>query len=256
MNQTFKELEEGKKIYFASDFHLGAPDKISSRKREEKIVRWLDTIKDDAGGILLVGDIFDFWFEYKNVVPKGFSLFLSKLKEIRNMGIPVYFFTGNHDIWMFDYFPDEFGIEVLKKPTQFNIAGSLFYIAHGDGLGPGDRFYKFVKLFFTNKFCQWCFKWLHPTLGIGLANFWSGKSRLSNNSKEDEFYGDKEWLIIHSKNIESKNHHDFYMYGHRHIPTDLQLSESSRYINLGEWISKSTFAQFDGEVLELKTFEG
>ncbi len=256
MNQTFINLEEGKKIYFASDFHLGTPDQQSSRKREEKIVRWLNSIQDDAAGILLVGDLFDFWFEYKHTIPKGYRRFLAKISQLRDLGIPIIFFTGNHDLWMFDYFPSEYGIPVYKNPEKFQIGDKVFFIGHGDGLGPGDRFYKFVKVFFTNSFCQWCFKWLHPNIGMAMANYWSRSSRHSNDMKEDEFKGENESLFIYCREIEANTHHDFYVFGHRHLPLEMDINQSSKYINLGEWVLKPTFAEFDGKRLILKKFEG
>ena len=169
---TFRidQLAPGQKVYFASDFHLGVPDAASSRAREQKIVRWLDQVKHDAAAILLLGDIFDFWFEYRHTIPKGFIRLQGKLAEITDSGIPVLFFTGNHDMWMFDYFPQELNIPILREPISTTINGHSFYIGHGDGLGPGDHTYKLIKKVFANKACQWAFARIHPNLGIGVAN--------------------------------------------------------------------------------------
>lgn len=248
-------MEQGKKIYFASDFHLGIPDYEESRRREKMIVKWLDRIKKDAQEIYLVGDLFDFWFEYKQTAPKGYIRFLAKIAEITDAGIPVHFFTGNHDMWMFDYLPKEIGVSIHRNPILKEWNGKKFFIGHGDGLGPGDRFYKFLKLFFNSKFCQWLFARIHPNLGIGVGNLWSGKSRNSNIEKGEQFLGDeKEWLYIYSKDVLEKEHYDFFIFGHRHLVLDIDIKEkNSRYVNLGEWFSGNPhFASFDGENLTLE----
>lgn len=248
-------MESGKKIYFASDFHLGVPNHEASKAREKLLVTWLDQIKNDAEEIHLVGDIFDFWFEYKSTVPKGYVRFLAKIAEITDAGIPVYFYTGNHDMWMFDYLPQEIGVTIQRSPIKKTYNGKTFYIGHGDGLGPGDRFYKFLKLFFNSKICQWLFARLHPNLGMGIANGWSKKSRLTNIEKGEEFLGDEnEWLYIYCKEILENEHFDYFIFGHRHLVLDLEIKgKNSRYINLGEWVTGNPFyAVFDGEELHLK----
>ncbi len=245
----------GKKIFFASDFHLGVPDHATSLEREKRIVRWLDTIKHEAHTIYLLGDIFDFWFEYKHAIPRGFIRLQGKLAELRDNGIPICFFTGNHDMWMFDYFPNELGIPVFRSPQTLIVGKHTMLIGHGDGLGPGDTTYKFLKKFFDSKLCQWLFARIHPNLGIGIASLWSRKSRISNLKKEEKFEGEeREFLWVHCKEIESKVHHDFYIFGHRHLPLDLKLNAQSRYINLGEWVNFNTYAVYDGENMELKKF--
>jgi UDP-2,3-diacylglucosamine hydrolase len=250
-----KHLPAGKKIYFASDFHLGAPSYEQSRSREEKIVRWLDMIKKDAAAIYLLGDIFDFWFEYRHVVPKGYIRLQGKLAELTDGGIPVIFFTGNHDMWMFDYFTREFSIPIYRDPQLLEVGTKRLLIGHGDGLGPGDHTYKLIKKVFANKMCQWLFARVHPNLGIGIANSWSQRSRISNTKKDEAFLGDDEWLLTYCREIEARKHHDFYIFGHRHLPLDLKINEQSRYVNLGEWVSYCTYAVFDGENVELKEFE-
>jgi UDP-2,3-diacylglucosamine hydrolase len=248
-------MEHGKKIYFASDFHLGAPSYKKSRARENLIINWLDTIKKDAQEIYLVGDIFDFWFEYKQTVPKGYVRFLGKIAEITDSGIAVHFFTGNHDMWMFDYLSNEIGVSIHRDIITRKWNDKKFFIGHGDGLGPGDRFYKFLKLFFNSKFCQWLFARIHPNIGMGVGNFWSSKSRISNIEKGEKFLGnEKEWLYIYSKQVLEKEHFDFFVFGHRHLVLDLNIKEKkSRYINLGEWFSGNPFfASFDGESLILE----
>lgn len=251
-------LHDHKKVFFASDFHLGAPDHQSSRVREEKIVRWLSEIQDEAAAIFLLGDIFDFWFEYEKVIPKGFIRFVSKITALREQGIPVFFFTGNHDLWMRDYFTVELDIPVFSNPIEMEINYKKFLIGHGDGLGPGDKKYKVLKKIFTNKACQWLFKWLHPDIGITLAQKWSGSSRISNDLKnEDSFKGEEgEWLWEYCRSVEAQMHFDYYIFGHRHLPLTLPVGTRSTYINLGEWVSQCHFGVFDGDAFQLNKFEG
>ncbi|MCB0487578.1 MAG: UDP-2,3-diacylglucosamine diphosphatase [Cyclobacteriaceae bacterium] len=257
MNKETIQLAQGKKIYFASDFHLGVPDLETSLAREKKIVRWLDQVKSDAQAIYLLGDIFDFWFEYRHAIPRGFIRLQGKLAELRDSGMPIYFFTGNHDMWMFDYFPTELGIPIYRKPIQLEVGKHLMMVGHGDGLGPGDASYKILKKFFDSAVCQWLFARIHPNLGISIAKYWSRNSRISNMKKEEKFKGEEnEFLLSYCKETEKKTHHDFYIFGHRHLPLDLTVGEQSRYINLGEWVHFSTYGIYDGNTVELKTFEG
>lgn len=248
-------LSAGEKVYFASDFHLGAPDKASSLERELKIIKWLDAVSQDARAIFLVGDIFDFWFEYKYTVPKGFIRFLGKLAELRDKGILIYFFTGNHDMWMFDYFPNELGIPIYREPITIQVNSKKIYIGHGDGLGPGDNFYKFLKSIFSSKFFQWVFHWAHPNIGMGIAHYWSKNSRITNEKKEDKFKDQDEWLLQYSREIESKEHHDLYIFGHRHLPLELKVADQSTYYNLGEWVHHFTYLELDENEAHLKTFD-
>ncbi|MGH2563691.1 MAG: UDP-2,3-diacylglucosamine diphosphatase, partial [Ginsengibacter sp.] len=234
----------------------GAPDHTTSLEREKRIVRFLDEIKNDASHIFIVGDLFDFWYEYKKVVPKGFVRILGKLAELADRGIVIKFFVGNHDMWMNGYFENELGIEVFHEPAEFEFNNKKFFIGHGDGLGPGDHRYKFIKKIFRNKFSQWLFGFLHPATGIGIADYMSRKSRAATGKNDEEFLGeDKEWLIIFCRQMLQKKHYDFFIFGHRHFPIDFKLNENSRYINLGDWIKYNSFAVFDGETVELKYFE-
>ena len=255
--QTLKlNIEPGKKIYFASDFHFGAPNHEISLGREKKVVAWLDSIKADAGYIFLLGDLFDFWFEYSQAVPKGFVRFLGKLAELKDLGINIKIFTGNHDLWMFDYLPKEIGAQIFSDPILLKVDSVRLLLGHGDGLGPGDRTYKLLKKIFTSKVCQWLFARIHPNLGISLAHRWSRNSRISNMKLEEKFQGeDREFLLAWCRETEKKEHHDYYIFGHRHLPLDLKVGDTSRYINLGEWVHFSPYAVFDGNKMEFKSFD-
>jgi len=235
-----------------SDFHLGAPDHASSLAREKRIVSFLDHAKKDAAMIFVVGDLFDFWFEYRTVVPKGYVRILGKLAELTDNNIPVHFFVGNHDMWIFDYVPQETGVIVHREPIVREIAGKRFLIGHGDGLGPGDHGYKFIKKVFRNPVCQWLFARLHPNFGLWLGDVLSGRSRKKNYENDRKWLGaDKEWLVQYCKDELKKQHYDFMIFGHRHLPIDMEVAPGSRYVNLGDWISYYTYATFDGQELKL-----
>jgi UDP-2,3-diacylglucosamine hydrolase len=249
------QLEAGKKVYFLSDFHLGAPDYQRSLTREKRIVQFLDEISKDAASIFIVGDLFDFWYEYKSVVPKGYVRLLGKLATISDNGIPIHFFVGNHDMWMNGYFEKELNIPVYHNEQSFDFNGKKFLVAHGDGLGPGDHGYKFIKKIFRNKFCQWLFGILHPTIGIGLANYMSRKSRAATGQTDEHFLGEEnEWLITYCKEVLENKQYDYFIFGHRHLPIDFQLPGNSRYINLGDWLRYDTYAVFDGTTASLKNY--
>lgn len=239
------------KIYFASDFHLT----LETQEREGYIVRWLDTIKHDAEAIYLVGDVFDFWFEYKTVVPKGYIRFLGKLAELRDASIPIYFFTGNHDMWMFRYFEDELGIPIYRNPIVREIKGKQFFIGHGDGLGPGDHSYKLLKKVFANPLCQWLFARLHPNFGIGLASLSSRSSR-KYKGESDFISKENEWLYSYASRKLESEYYDYFVFGHRHIPMNLQLENGkSRYINLGEWFHNRSYLVVDDNEVSIQFFE-
>ena len=250
------EIATSKKVYFLSDFHLGAPNAVESRKREDRLVRFLQDARKDAGIIFIVGDIFDFWFEYKTVVPKGFVRILGTLAQMADEGIQLHIFTGNHDLWMQDYLSKELNAKLYFEPQQFTIQNKQFLIGHGDGLGPGDNGYKRLKKIFTNPLCQWLFRWLHPDAGIQLANYFSRKSRAKTGNADELFLGeDKEWLILYAKEQAKTMAVDYFIFGHRHYAIDLKINEKSRYINLGDWIRLNTYAVFDGKDLQLLTWE-
>ena len=249
-----------KNIYFASDFHLGTPNYADSRAREQLIVSWLNFIEPTCSELFLIGDIFDFWFEYGHVVPKGFVRILGKLAELSDNGIELIIFTGNHDMWMFGYLKSELNASIYRNPVEFEVVSGAatrsFLIGHGDGLGPGDQVYKLLKRIFANSFFQLLFRIVHPDVGMWIATEWSKKSRIANvNKGEERFMGeDKEWLLHYCKHVEAVRHHDFYVFGHRHLPLDLRVNVNSRYVNLGEWVTQQTFAEFDGQDLLLKVF--
>ena len=249
------QLPEGKKIYFASDNHLGAPTPEESAPRERIFVQWLDHIKEDVGVLFLLGDLFDFWFEYKTVVPKGFVRVLGKLAELADAGIPIHFFVGNHDMWMLDYLEKEIGITVYYSPQEFTFNGKSFFIGHGDGLGPYDMGYKRMKKIFKNPFFQWCFRWLHPDWGMRLGHYLSVKNKLISGEEDAIFLGEEnEWLAQYAKKKQQEKARDYYVFGHRHIPLDIPIDQA-RYINLGDWISHYTYAVFDGKALEIKSWK-
>ncbi|WP_266367230.1 UDP-2,3-diacylglucosamine diphosphatase [Tellurirhabdus rosea] len=249
-------LPAGRAVYFASDFHLGTPTPQKSREREQRIVRWLDTIRLDAAVIFLVGDLFDFWFEYRKTVPKGFVRLQGKLAELTDAGHQVIIFTGNHDMWMQDYFTEEMNIPVYRQPRSYQLGEKRFHIGHGDGLGPGDFVYKKLKVLFENGFARSVFRWLHPDVGVAFADRWSRHSRAANEEKGEEFLGEeREWLLAYCREVETRQHHDYYIFGHRHLPLNLSVTANSRYINLGEWLSFNTYARFDGSTTELLKFD-
>ncbi len=245
-----------KSIYFASDFHLGLDKNGASSEREKRIVSWLDSIIDDTQALYLLGDLFDYWFEYKKVVPKGFVRLLAKLIQFTDREIPVHIFTGNHDMWMFDYLEKEVGAQIYRGPIERQLQGKTFVLGHGDGLGPGDHGYKFIKRIFASKINQWLFARLHPNLGIALMQKFSHKSREAESASPPFTDPEKEWLVQYCETELSNRAVDIFIFGHRHLPIDYKLSNgSSRYINCGDWIDHNSYAVLRNGILELKTFE-
>jgi UDP-2,3-diacylglucosamine hydrolase len=249
-------LVNGKKIYFASDFHLGVPNYESSRKREDLICSWLKQIKPTCQELFLVGDVFDFWFEYKEAVPKGFVRLQGAIADFTDSGIPVNFFIGNHDMWIFEYFEKELGVKMHRKPIDITINSKRFFIGHGDGLGPGDNGYKFIKKVFANRLCQWAFARLHPNFGLGLGNYWSGKSRHATGTSDEIYNGDdKEFLVVFCNDMIGKTYFDYFIFGHRHLVLDITLkNQQSKYYNLGDWLKYNTYGEFDGNDFAIKSF--
>lgn len=250
------QLPQGKSVYFLSDFHLGVPDREGSLAREKKIVAFLESIRPSAAEIFIVGDLFDFWFEYRKVVPKGFVRILGKLAELTDSGIPVHFFVGNHDMWMNGYFEQELQIPVYHHPKEFVYNEKRFLIGHGDGLGPGDHGYKFLKKIFRHPVSRFLFSIIPPALGMSIANASSKGSRAATGNTDEQFLGEEgEWLIQYCKEELVRSHRDYFIFGHRHLPIDHPLNDHSRYINLGDWIRYDTYAVFDGQELYLKTYQ-
>jgi len=246
-------MAEGK-IYFISDAHLGLPAKDSSLVRERYLVDLLEQARLDASEVFLLGDIFDFWFEYKQVVPRGFTRLLGKIAELTDSGIPVHFFTGNHDVWVFDYLPSEIGVIIHRKPITVERFGKKFYLAHGDGLGPGDKGYKLLKILFTSKVLQWMFARIHPNLAMWLGQKWSYNSRYSK-ALFNEFEGTSEDLYKHSMMVLTKEHFDYFVYGHRHARALMPLGNSeSTLVVLGDWIVNYTYGVFENGVFEILNY--
>ena len=249
------KLNKGKSIYFSSDNHLGAPNYSDSLIREKLFISWLDKIKTDAQVIFLLGDLFDFWFEYYKSVPKGFTRVLGKLAELSDSGIKIYFFVGNHDYWTMDYFQKEIGMEVLKKPTEFKINNKLFFVGHGDGLGPGDFKYKFLKRIFRNPLFIFLFRINYPWFGIPLGNFFSRKNKILSGNNIKFKSKENEILYHFCKKKLNVKHYDFFIFGHRHLPLKIELGNSSCYFNTGDWINHYSFLHFKDDSLELKYFK-
>jgi len=238
------------KIYFASDFHLGSPNCKESLKREKKIISWLNEIEKDAKKIYLLGDIFDFWFEYEKVVPKGFVRLLAKLADLVDKGIKIHFLVGNHDMWMRDYLEKEIGLKVHFKEFIIEEDNQLIFLGHGDGLGKGDYKYKILKSLFTSNICRWLFSRLHPNFGLGLGQAWSTKSRKKQENPTSE---EKEILVEYCKEQQKNNPVDYYVFGHRHVPMEVKIDERANYVNLGDWIHHYSYAVLSNKKLELKS---
>ena len=248
------KLNPSKRIYFCSDNHLGSPNRNLSLEREKIFITWLDQIKADAQAIFFLGDLFDFWFEYKKVVPKGFTRLFGKLAELSDSGIDLFFFVGNHDCWIGNYFEDELGINVFHKKVDLNIDNYNILIGHGDGLGPGDNKYKFLKLLFRNPILKKLFSFIHPDIGISLGSFLSQKNKiLSGNEKVFESE-DKEMLFSYCKDVLKTKYYHFFIFGHRHIPLDLDLGNNSKYFNTGDWITHFSYLVYDGNSFNLNYF--
>jgi UDP-2,3-diacylglucosamine hydrolase len=245
-------------VYIASDLHLGVDTVLPSTARERLFVKWLDQVAQDAGAIYLLGDIFDFYFEYRCVVPKKHIRLMGKLAELRDAGIPIHFFTGNHDMWIFGYFQQELGIQMYRKPVIHHFGDHKVFLGHGDGLGPGDYKYKFIKKVFAHPLSQWLFERIHPNFGIGMAQFFSQRSRAKTPDAERCFLGrDKEWLVQYSME-QATLHPDipYFIFGHRHLPIDLVLNDSGqRYINSGDWLTHFSYLVWDGQDFSHAFFE-
>lgn len=247
-------METKDKIYFISDAHLGLYPPENSARRERLLADWLDSIKNEASGLYLMGDIFDFWHEYRHVVPKGYIRFLGKLAEMSDNGTALHFFTGNHDIWVYDYLQRELGLKVYRKSITAAIDGKKFFLSHGDGVGQGEQGYKLMKWTFTNRVLQWLFARIHPNASMAFGKRWSRSSRYAKGLVAEPYKGDdRERQVVFAKTVLEKEHFDYFIMGHRHLPYDVQLTPNSRIINLGDWITHFTYAVWDGSELTLKS---
>ena len=248
------KLNPSKRIYFCSDNHLGSPNRNLSLEREKIFITWLDQIKTDAQAIFFLGDLFDFWFEYKKVVPKGFTRLFGKLAELSDSGIDLFFFVGNHDCWIGNYFEDELGINIFHKKVDLNIDNYNILIGHGDGLGPGDNKYKFLKLLFRNPILKKLFSFIHPDIGISLGSFLSQKNKILSGSEKVFESEDKEMLFSYCKDVLKTKYYHFFIFGHRHIPLELDLGNNSKYFNTGDWITHFSYLVYDGNSFNLNYF--
>ena len=250
-------------IYFVSDQHFGAPTREASAQREVLFIAWLEQIRSDAEAIYLMGDFFDFWFEYKTVVQKGYVRLLGKLAEIVDSGVPVYYFRGNHDIWAFDYLEKEIGMRLCRKPV-IELKGKRFYLAHGDGLGKGDSGHKFIKKIFESRFNQWWFRWIHPDIGNRFAWFWSGKNRTSSCQKNKKHL-EKNGITLNETNVKNRLANycneilktekiDYFVFGHYHQPIEYELSDEVKLFTIGDWMHHFSYGVFDGEHFKLLNF--
>lgn len=243
-------------IYFASDFHLGSPGRLDTFQREKLIVQWLDEMKGNMKALYLMGDVFDFWFDYKKVVPRGFIRILGKLAELKDSGVEIYYFTGNHDLWMFDYLQKELNIPIYHDPIEIELQQKKFLIGHGDGLGPGDHGYKRLKKLFSNSIAQTLFRWIHPDIGIGLADYFSSKSREAQDTIQEYLGPENEWLIQYAEKKILEKHIDYLVFGHRHLPIEFTLKNGiSRYINLGDWLQFQSYAVLKDGQLQLRLYK-
>jgi UDP-2,3-diacylglucosamine hydrolase len=248
-------LKEKGKIYFVSDVHLGAPALSNNHQRELLFARWLDSINDDVQELYLMGDIFDFWWEYKKVVPRGFTRILGRIANLTDRGIPVHFFTGNHDLWVFDYLPSELGVVVHKNEIIKEIDGKKFFLAHGDGLDAEDVGYIRLKKIFTNKNLQWWFSRLHPNFALHIAHKWSKSSRTAKFGKEEEFNVNNDGMYKFALSFLKQESIDYFIFGHRHHMVNAPLTENARFVLLGDWIKNFSYGVFDGEKFELKRYK-
>lgn len=241
-------------VYFASDFHLGVPSYEASLERERTIIRWLNHISADCKTLYLVGDVFDFWYEYKYTVPKYFVRILGKLAEMADNGVEIHYFTGNHDLWAKDYLAKEIGLIMHFEPIEISYQGKKLFIGHGDGLGPGDHGYKFIKKVFTNPICKWLFTRIHPNFAFGMANYWSRTSR-NHNTDSAEFIPEREYLWHFCNDFLKTKHIDFFIFGHRHLPVYHTFEQGSIYCNLGDWIQFFTYGKLINGTLTLEKWE-
>lgn len=248
-------MQEKRKKYFISDVHLGAPALSNNRERELLFAKWLDEIKTDAAELYLVGDIFDFWYEYKKVVPRGFTRILGRIADLADAGVEIHFFTGNHDLWAFNYLNEELGVTIHTKEMIKEIDGKRFFLAHGDGLDAEDKGYIFLKKIFTNKTLQWWFSRLHPNFAFHIAHRWSKSSRLAKINIKENFEVNNEGMYKFASDFLKNEQIDFFIFGHRHKKINAKIGKNSRFVLLGDWIKNFSYGVFDGEKFELLSYK-
>ena len=253
MKEITISLKNNDKAYFLGDFHLGSPDKTQSKKREYKILSFLSSIESDLKELFLLGDIFDFWYEYKEVVPKGFTRFLGKISELSDKGVNIHLILGNHDMWVLDYFQKELGINVYDSSIKLKLNNNLLLVGHGDGIGEGDLGYKLLKLIFKNKILKFLFRWIHPDIGVKLGIYLSKRKKIETKSYSTI---NNERIYNYCKKVEDNTHYDYYIFGHSHQPLEKKINNSSRYINVGDWIKNSNYLEVDNKQFQLKIFRG
>jgi UDP-2,3-diacylglucosamine hydrolase len=248
-------MAERNRKYFASDLHLGMQPAEESLEREKLFVNWLEEIREDALELWLLGDVFDYWFEYKKVVPRGFTRFLGTLANLSDEGVEIHLIPGNHDIWIFDYLPSEINLKLHRKSIRKVWNGHHFLLGHGDGLHPGDRNYRMLQRVFKNRVLQWCYARIHPNGSIRFAHWWSKKSRMKQGALGN-FMGveDEHQLQYARKELEKHPEMEYFIFGHRHIPYDIRIAENCRVICLGDWIGNFTYGIFDGKDFRLEQF--
>ncbi len=239
-------------VYFFSDLHLGAPYFPDSKEAERRVVAFLDHIKEDAEAIYMLGDVLDYWYEYRYVVPRGFVRFFGKLAELADSGIRIVWLIGNHDIWINDYIPSELGVEVIDGTLTEKIGDKTFFLTHGDGVGKMKRSFKFLRSLFRNKTCQKAFSAIHPRWTVPFAYNWSRHSR-----DKGERRGLPDETILSGLKQFTKEYHashpeiDFFIYGHVHILSREEISKGCEMIVLGEWIHTFSYAVFSENELKL-----
>ena len=249
-------MAEDKKVYFISDLHLGAQYFADPKAKERAVVRWLDSVRHTAADIYLLGDILDYWYEYRYVVPRGYVRFLGKLAELSDAGVRIHWFIGNHDIWIFDYLPSELGIEVIDGSVERDILGKRFFLTHGDGVGRHGLVFTAMRGLFRNRFCQFLFAAIHPRWTIPFAHGWSRQSRQSH--AECCKVPEKAVRCLHEFAEEYSAEHpeiDYFIFGHLHILEDRKLRGGAHMVVLGDWIGLNSYAEFDGDSLVLRSFE-
>lgn len=245
------------RTYFLSDLHLGASYLDRPHERERMVADFLSGIKDDAARLYLVGDILDYWFEYRTVVPRGYVRFFGALADLADAGVRITWLIGNHDIWMFDYLRDELGIEVIDGPVVTEIDGRRFFICHGDGLGRLPLPFRFIRSMFRNRFCQRLYAAIHPRWTVGFAHRWSAGNRDYDPARPPVFDGPmrcnvEDWARNY---VADHPDTDFIVLGHHHVMVDERVGDRCRLVILGDWIYNFSYAVFDGKNFSLRQID-